>query len=229
MRKKYIINGDCYAVAVVLGKYLRDDGSISHELRERLNKAFLAYQSGLVGTLIVSGGQANAAAPRTEAEAMREYLTARGVDKNDIISERNSLNTYENARECAKILDEYELSELYLITSAKHNYRAYFNPRRFFRSFGIRAVDIPSFDCNIFNDGYDEGKENELVFYSRKRDLREYAEKNRGNNLFFKRRYGLIRAGFFPKSVGNGRGKNTERLVEELELVYEKQFKVTHI
>lgn len=229
MRKKYIINGNKKAVAAVLGKFLNDDGSISHELRERLVKAFLAYQSGLVGTLIVSGGRANVNAPCTEAEAMKAYLSSRGVKDGDIICENNSLNTYENARECAKILDGYELSELYLVTSAKHNYRAYFNPRRFFRSFKINAVDIPSFDCNVTVDNYDESKGNELVFYSRKKDLAEYKKAHGDKNLFFKRRYGLIRAYFFPKSVGNGKGKNAEKLVEELECVYEKKFEIKYL
>ncbi len=229
MRKKYIINGNTKAVAVVLGKYLCDDGSISHELRERLTKAFLSYRSGLVGTLIVSGGRANVNAPCTEAEAMKKYLVARGVADADVVTENNSLNTYENARECAKILDGYELSELFLITSAKHNYRAYFNPRRFFRSFRITAVDIPSFDCNVTVDGYDDGKENTLVFYSRKKDAEKYKKANGDKNLFFKRKYGFIRAYFFPKSVGNGKGKNAEKLIEELECVYEKKFDVEYL
>lgn len=227
MRKKYIINGNKKAVAVVLGKYLNDDGGISHELRERLSKAFLCYQSGLVGTLILSGGQANTNAPLSEAHAMRDYLIKRGVKEEDLILEDKSRNTYENARECADILDGYELSELYLITSAKHNYRSYFNPRRFFRSFNCGAVDIPSFDCNVYIENYDEDKQNELVYYAKQSDLENYKKNNGERNLFFKRKFGLIRRYFFPKSVWLGKGKNAELLKEELEGIYEKPFSVT--
>lgn len=221
MRKKYIISGKADGIAVVLGKYLNDDGSVSAELAERLCRALTLYKSGAAGKILVSGGRANANAPRAEADAMSEYLAARGVDESDLICERKSRNTFENARECAAILAEEEFSALYLVSSAKHIYRPYFNPYRFFRGmFGLPVKLCPSTDCNVEIVGYEPGRKNCVAFYSRKRKLLEYASLHGDCNLFAKRKFGLIRDSLIPQSVGTGVGKKGNRLVKEIEKIY---------
>jgi uncharacterized SAM-binding protein YcdF (DUF218 family) len=51
---------------------------------------------------------------------MTDILQLTGVPPDAIILEGNSTNTYENAVETAQILDEMEIDEIILITSAIH-------------------------------------------------------------------------------------------------------------
>lgn len=221
MRKKFIINGDADGIVIVLGKYLSDNGSISTELRERLCKAKELYDSGKAGKFLLSGGRANGAAPFSEADAMGIYLTGRGVPESDIIYERKSRNTFENARECAAILKSEEFSKLYLVSSAKHIYRLYYNPYRFFKlMFKLPVIVTPSTDCNVNVIKYFEGGKNCIVFYSSKKKLSEYVALHGDCNIIAKRKLGFFRNAFFPVSVGNGMGKRAERLITELEKIY---------
>lgn len=215
MRKKYTINGEARAVIIVLGKYLSDDGEPTHELKERLCKGLELYGRRR-SVLLVSGGRVNEKAPCSEAEAMAKYLVGRGVPREDIITEAASRNTYENARNCAELLSDAEFSEVYLVTSAKHIYRAYFNPIRFFRlNFGLPVKAAPSCDCNVTCYGYQEGRENVLVLYGGERELSQYLASHGEQNVFAKKKRGLIRRGFVPVVA-----RRSEEIAEEMSKIY---------
>lgn len=106
---------------VVLGAGLRPDGFPSETLRYRLDAA-LAYLDENPGTTcIVSGGQ-GLGESRTEADAMAEYLVARGLDEGRIAKEERSSNTVENVRLSSELVAPGE--EVAVVTNDFHLYRA---------------------------------------------------------------------------------------------------------
>ena len=80
---------DC---AVVLGAGLRDDGSPSDVLRDRLDESLALYRAGRVGRIIVSGDHRTPA--YDEPNAMRAYLEASGVPAEVIFMDHAGLDTY---------------------------------------------------------------------------------------------------------------------------------------
>ncbi len=76
--------------------------------------------------LIISGGDGSlVSAEKSEAELLKEFAIRWGVDQSRILVEGKSKNTYENAIESAKIIEEWGFKKLLLVTSASHMYRAY--------------------------------------------------------------------------------------------------------
>ena len=78
--------------AVVLGAGLREDGSPSDVLRDRLDESLALYRAGRVGRIIVSGDHRTPA--YDEPNAMRAYLEANGVPAEAIFMDHAGLDTY---------------------------------------------------------------------------------------------------------------------------------------
>lgn len=100
--------------------------TVSPALDERL-KAGVEYLEKYPESLaIVSGGQGRGE-DITEAEAMKRYLVARGIDENRIIPEDKSTSTMENFQYTRRILKELtgtDVREISVITSNFHIFRA---------------------------------------------------------------------------------------------------------
>lgn len=90
------------AVMVIPGCQVREDGP-SALLQDRLDRAleYLADHPDM--TVVVCGGQ-GPDEPVTEAQAMYDYLTARGVAGENILLEDRSHNTWENIRYSQEVL-----------------------------------------------------------------------------------------------------------------------------
>ncbi len=89
---------------VVLGCQVKEDGP-SVLLKDRLDTAlkYLEEHPGL--PVVVSGGQGEDE-PTTEAQAMYDYLTARGVPGEQIFLEGRSHSTYQNILYSLDVLEE---------------------------------------------------------------------------------------------------------------------------
>jgi len=98
--------------------------------------AWIAKRTGLA--VIVSGGK-KPKEPRSDAEVMQEILQKEfAVIVADL--ETLSLNTYENARYTAEILDKNKMKKIALVTHAWHMPRA----RKAFEHFGIQVIPAPT-------------------------------------------------------------------------------------
>ena len=89
-------------VMVIFGCQVRKDGP-SILLRDRLDTA-LAYLEGHPNTRIVVTGGKGDDEHQSEAQAMYDYLTARGVSWNQILMEDQSRNTHQNIQNTWKSL-----------------------------------------------------------------------------------------------------------------------------
>jgi uncharacterized SAM-binding protein YcdF (DUF218 family) len=87
--------------------------------------------------IVVSGGRIQETDPGpTIAEAMGDLLVELGVSRSDLILERASRTTYENAAESRRILESLSAHKVVLVTEAYHMFRGV----KCFRAQGIDVV-----------------------------------------------------------------------------------------
>lgn len=107
-------------IVIVLGNRLNDDGSISEIQKQRLQLALELEQLYNPDYFILSGGLANPAAGRTEAEAMYENLIKMGMNEEKLIKENDSLTTVQNAYYSAPIAKKLGAEQVIICTSPYH-------------------------------------------------------------------------------------------------------------
>ena len=107
---------------LVLGHAVIDEAP-SPWLKARLEKAHALYVSGYAPYLIVSGGIGQTDAPPV-AMAMERYLLSLGVPATSIILEDHANNTYQNFQFTARLMADYELHSLIVVTNDFHLYRS---------------------------------------------------------------------------------------------------------
>jgi len=118
-------------VIVVLGGGTRgpDYPRLSSEINEagdRLLYAAQLYRHSVAPRILLSGGSARVVgkAPSTDAENMARVLAEVGVPVEALILENVSRNTYENAIETRRVLEDQGIDRIVLVTSAVHMPRA---------------------------------------------------------------------------------------------------------
>lgn len=109
---------------IVLGAAVHGE-TPSAVLKTRLDSALRYHKKNPDALIVVSGGK-GAQEDITEAEAMKRYLVARGVDPNIIIKEENATSTLENFRFSKAILDKLFGGQyrVCFISNEFHIYRA---------------------------------------------------------------------------------------------------------
>lgn len=111
-----------YDTLIILGNPAKDDGTPSAILKTRLDKGLEVYKTGKAKYIITTGGAAHNF--YVEAEIMQNYLVDKGVPAESIIQDQVSLNTIDNAENCAKLMKIYGLETALIITSSFHAKRA---------------------------------------------------------------------------------------------------------
>jgi uncharacterized SAM-binding protein YcdF (DUF218 family) len=106
---------------VVLGCRVRRDGGASAALQSRLDCGVRLFRDGAAPLLVLSGGGAG---PVPEAKIMRPAALALGVPEAALLIEARSRNTFENARETARLLKLHGLSSVLLVSHRAHLPRA---------------------------------------------------------------------------------------------------------
>jgi uncharacterized SAM-binding protein YcdF (DUF218 family) len=87
---------------VVLGAGLRQ-GKVPPVLAARLDQAIKCWQLNTKAKIIVTGGILHGESI-SEAQAMDDYLVAKGIPQTQIILEERAMNTWENLKNCQKLL-----------------------------------------------------------------------------------------------------------------------------
>ncbi|MGV3684414.1 MAG: YdcF family protein [Daejeonella sp.] len=143
-----------YDIAIVLSGFMTRDPEL-HRLTfgddvDRLTEALSMYRKGQVDRILISGGSGSMVIDTREALLAREFLVKQcHVPDSVILIDTVSRNTYENAVETKKILEQNKISSPVLITSAFHMRRA----KGCFDKAGIPA-DIYSTDPEPVKQGY---------------------------------------------------------------------------
>lgn len=89
----------------------------------RTDEAIRLYENGWASRVLFSGAAQDKTGP-SNAEAMKRRAIRAGVPEKVITTEEYSVNTEENAKNTKKILTEYKLKRVILVTSSYHQRRA---------------------------------------------------------------------------------------------------------
>ncbi len=102
----------------------------SRMLARRLDSAyeFLSEHNDVI--VVVSGGKGDDE-KISEAEAMKKYLLDKGISPDRIITEDMSVNTHENLKFSANILETKNINDVAIVTDGFHQYRAGYIAEKF--------------------------------------------------------------------------------------------------
>ena len=126
---------------IIHGAGLLDGRRVSKLLADRLDKAILVYRKDPTPPILIPSGGKGSDEAISEAEAMAEYLIAKGIPEDKIIKEDQSATTFENLKNSKAIIDSMAGSRYTaLVTSNYHVYRAL----RYCRAVGLDSTGIGS-------------------------------------------------------------------------------------
>lgn len=163
---------------VVLGGTLSPPGSAGgtanlSSAADRLVFAAKLYELGKAPTILISGGhRSGAGAMDAESVHAAALLAGWGIPASAILTETESVNTYENAVYTKLMLDQHKLKNVLLVTSALHMPRALAT----FQSAGIQATPAATdFESSLPGaSGLDAWIANPAALEGTTRALKEY-------------------------------------------------------
>ncbi len=141
---------------IVLGCQVKNDGSLSHMLRDRLIRAVELYDKGAAAKILMSGDHGGK--DYDEVNAMKRYATENGVPSEDVFMDHAGFSTYESVYRAKEI---FGAKKVIIVTQEYHLYRALYIAERL----GLDAYGVPS-DLNTY-----AGQTN--------RDIREFLARNK--------------------------------------------------
>lgn len=116
-----------FDVGIVLGKMLNEDGLLSKDCINRIEKAVKLFEQKYFFKIIVTGGHhMNDPENKTEADMMKKFLLRWGVPNDAIIVEKRALDTIQNAIHTREICEMRDFKKIAVITSEYHLPRALF-------------------------------------------------------------------------------------------------------
>ncbi len=123
-------NVDCI---IVLGCQVKDDGSLSHMLEDRLIRGLEVYKAGAAPKLLMSGdhGQEN----YNEVGAMKNFAIENGAPSEDVFMDHAGFSTYETIYRAKEIFDA---DKVIIVTQRYHLHRALYIAEQF----GIEAYGV---------------------------------------------------------------------------------------
>ncbi len=120
---------------LVLGCYVRPDGSPSHMLEDRIKMGIELYKNGSSQKLLMSGDHGRA--EYNEVGKMKECAIESGIPSYDIFMDHAGFSTYESLYRAKEI---FGVSKIIIVTQEYHLYRALYIAR----SLGIEAYGVSS-------------------------------------------------------------------------------------
>lgn len=104
---------------VVLGCGVRDDGTPSDMLRDRLNRGIELYNLGASAKLLMSGDHGQS--EYDEVNVMKQYAIEDGIASSDIFMDHAGFSTYESMYRAKEI---FGADKILIVTQEYHLYRA---------------------------------------------------------------------------------------------------------
>lgn len=125
-------NVDCI---VVLGCLVRDDGSLSAMLSDRLQRGVDLYFKDAAPKILMSGDHGQAT--YDEVNAMKKYAVENGVPSEDIFMDHAGFSTYESIYRAKEI---FKADKIIIVTQEYHLYRALYIADKL----GVEAYGVAS-------------------------------------------------------------------------------------
>lgn len=112
----YSQSTDCI---LVLGAGIREDGTPTPMLEERLDMGIALYHSGAAPKLLMSGDHGRK--DYDEVQTMKDYAIEKGVPSSDIFMDHAGFSTYESLY---RARDIFQADKLIIVTQKYHLYRS---------------------------------------------------------------------------------------------------------
>ena len=124
---------------LVLGCGVREDGTPSLMLRDRLDAGLWLYEAGSAPKLLMSGDHSRT--NYDEVNAMKDYAMAAGVPSQDVFMDHAGFSTYESMY---RARDVFCAAKVLIVSQDYHLYRAVYDARALgLEAYGVAAEDIP--------------------------------------------------------------------------------------
>jgi vancomycin permeability regulator SanA len=120
---------------MVLGCLVRDDGTPSPMLRDRLEAALMLYQEGYAPKILITGD--NGQKDYNEIHTMYHYLVDAGVPAEDIFCDHAGFSTYESMYRADLI---FQVKRMIVVTQRYHLFRSLYDAK----AMGIQALGVSS-------------------------------------------------------------------------------------
>lgn len=127
-----------YDCILVLGAGVREDGSPSYMLKDRLDKSIELHNAGIADKILMSGDHRSD--EYDEVNTMKAYAIAAGVPSEDIFMDHAGLSTYESIY---RVKDIFCAKKIIIVTQEYHMYRAlYIAESLGLEAYGVAAENI---------------------------------------------------------------------------------------
>lgn len=126
----YYTGADCI---LVLGAGVRDDGSPSHMLEDRLLTGIDLYENGITNTLLMSGDHGQK--EYDEVNCMKNYAADKGIPAENIFMDHAGFSTYESLYRAKEV---FGAEKIIIVTQKYHLYRALYVAE----ALGLDAVGV---------------------------------------------------------------------------------------
>lgn len=132
---------------LVLGAFVRSDGSLSHMLEDRMTYGVDLYEQGAAPKLLLSGDHGTKG--YDEVNAMKTFALEAGVPEDDIFMDHAGFSTYESMY---RARDVFAVQTVLVVTQGYHLYRAVYNARKLgLEAYGV-ASDPRSYGKVLYNN-----------------------------------------------------------------------------
>lgn len=118
---------------VVLGCLVRNDGSPSHMLEDRLKRGVSLYHDGAAPKLLMSGDHGRE--DYDEVDAMKRYAVEAGVPSADVFMDHAGFSTYETMYRAKAV---FGAKKILIVTQEYHLYRALYAAK----ALGLEAYGV---------------------------------------------------------------------------------------
>ena len=125
---------------IVLGCQVKDDGSLSHMLRDRLMRGLEVYEAGAAPKLLMSGDHGRE--DYDDIGAMKNYAIENGVLSENVFMDHAGFSTYETVYRAKEV---FEADKVIIVTQEYHLYRALYIAEQL----GVEAYGVSS-DLNTY-------------------------------------------------------------------------------
>lgn len=141
------LDADCI---LVLGCGVREDGTPSLMLRDRLETGVALYEAGTAPKLLMSGDHGRK--DYDEVNLMKDYAMEKGIPSEDIFMDHAGFSTYDSM---VRARDIFCAKTVVIVSQEYHLYRALYLAEKL----GLEAYGVPALDVNYRGQAYREFRE----------------------------------------------------------------------
>ncbi|MFP4104870.1 MAG: YdcF family protein [Phycisphaerae bacterium] len=131
--------------AVIFGARAYADGTCSQALADRVRTGVELYRQGFVDKLIMSGGPGDGDVHETEA--MKQLAVSLGVKPEDVLTDRDGLNTQHTVHNTDRMLREHELGRVLAVSHYYHLPRV----KLAYARAGVEVYTVPARESRVLS------------------------------------------------------------------------------